>query len=130
MCSNKPCLVQIGWYGCLRLAGTILMVALVSSWVGHLPANEGGEARFARRGDIALELTLLAKDGTITAGEPLLAQIEIKSQSDEGQCEPKRGKQEAQAEIQGERISLQQKPGGSRAADTQKRPHAVRHPPP
>ena len=43
----------------------------------------GEEPRFAQRGDISLSVTLLSKDGTLSAYEPLLARIEWLNQTKE-----------------------------------------------
>jgi hypothetical protein len=66
---------QAGWHSVLPA----VLVALGLATGAH----GASRARFAQPGDISCALTLLTSNGTISAGEPLIARLEIRNQVNE-----------------------------------------------
>ena len=64
----------VTWVGCLFALLTPFGLRVAAS-------SPGGKAPGVQPGEIALRLTLLTKDGAITAGEPLLARVELQNRA-------------------------------------------------
>lgn len=64
-----------------RMLGFV--VTAIACHLGALTPHGMADLRLAQRGDISLSVTLLSKDGTLSAYEPLLARIEWLNQTKE-----------------------------------------------